>query len=270
MSKDGIYVCAELGVNWEGNKELLFNWADRLLRQTVVDAVKVQVFNEDNIKDYPDGLRKTLTPMILDSEQVQKMNDLCMGYGKDLVVTPMNMECIDWLKDIPIGGLKVRAKDWWKGEYRELDSKFPCPMYVSVPHKDGQVDRTDIPEGLDIGKAFFSIRGNKRYRIYCVPLYPPSTTDLHLGLADEFDGCSIHSPHWWDHFSAAVINIWRQWDKGTKRRFYVEAHCLPCFDWPLALDIDYAFLWPDYPVSIPIKDMLYLARACDAFEETIG
>ena len=259
MSKEGIYVCAEMGCNWNSDFERLKTWVGDLA-DIKVDAVKIQVFDKETIKDYDPVLRGQLENMILGFDEVWELSGLCKAKNVDLVVTPMYIEAFDWLKDISIQGLKIRAKDWYKEEYINMQHKFRCPMYISIPHVKGI--RTPVPADVDEGKAFFHTRGNERYRLYCVPQYPPRTEDMVLGNAGDFDGISIHSKKWYEHYAGACMNIWKQWDTGTKRRFYLEAHVLPWTE-PHERCID-------EPVSLTMHELGQLVVACVELEDLIG
>jgi sialic acid synthase SpsE len=258
MSKEGVYICAETGVNWNGDFDHLKEWIGAL-SDAKVDAVKIQVFDELTIKEYPLDLKQRLREMILGFDEVWELSNLCKGKNVDLVVTPMYIEAFDWLKDISIQGLKIRAKDWYKENFIEMQHKFNCPMYISIPHVKGV--RLPLPADVEEGKAFFRTRGNERYRLYCVPQYPPKTEDIVLGNVGDFDGMSIHSKKWYEHYAGAAMNLWKQWDAGTRRRFYLEAHVLP---W---VEQDERCI--DEAVSLNMHDLQQLVWACTELEDLV-
>lgn len=254
MSKDGIYVCAELGVNWNGDFKIL---KDEVLEMKMagVDAVKLQLFDKDALQAYEPTLRGRLENMVLDAPDVLEISERVHACELELVVTPMYIEAFDWLKDMPIDGIKIRAKDWLRDDFYEASRKFDVPVYTSIPCVAGEMVQATPTQ-------FARTRGKERYRIYCVPLYPPEKSDLNLWKVVDFDGCSLHSRDWWDHFAAACINIQYQYYHNLRRRFYVEAHYLA-----QALPRE---CQPDADVSVDWKGMKDLARACEEFEEAIG
>ena len=260
MSKDGVYVCAEIGVNWMGDKERLWNMI-RACGEAEADAVKLQMFNEEVISSYPDELIEKLEPMILDSGDVLRASELAHNLDMELVVTPMYYEAVEYLQEMgdAIDGVKIRAKDWTNMRLRAKASELDLPTYVSVPHEEGQVFNKDhISAGL-FRQVYASTRGPKTYRIYCIPKYPPVIADYYLNNVVHHDGVSLHSSHWDIHYAAAVLAVNAQYYHGTKRRFYVEPHVTIYSDRCI-----------DYAVSIHMKDLRSLCKAVWRLEGAIG
>jgi len=278
MSKDGMYLCAELGVNWDGKKELL----NRMVGDCIdagVDAIKLQMFDTDSVRDYPLELRQRLMPMILDEIDIIDIAERVHESKIDLIVTPFYLGAFKTLRELPIDGIKIRAKDWWKFEFHNATRDWDIPVYTSVPYTMGEIDWSGVPEEIrkDKGVSMLSrTRGKKRYRVYCIPKYPPATDELNLYMVTNFDGISLHSPDWCDHFAAACINIKKQYDNGEKRRFYIEVHYMPT----VYTGEDIHPLWArgilgresfiDGAVSLSQRDLESLVKACADLEEAIG
>lgn len=261
MSKDGMYLCAEIGVNWCGELKILRRFAKELAEANV-DAVKLQLFDADVIREYPKALKKQLTPMILDPADIVEVSNILKKSSSkpDLIVTPMNQNCLTMLEGLKdhIDGIKIRAKDWEARALVDQARRMGKPMYVSVPTKAG--DACIPPKFID---HYASLRGTNVYRVYCVPKYPPEPTDLHLNRVVEHDGVSLHSPNAWTHYAAASIAIMDQYVKNRKRRFYIEVHAYPI------CDVNVGDL-PDFNVSVSVIGIGQLAEALNELEEAIG
>lgn len=264
MSKDGVYLCAEIGVNWAGRTELLFDLAGELAMCNV-DAVKLQMFDEDTLngKEYTKALKKQLTPMILENEDILRVSRILKDSPThpDLIITPFNLNCVERLSEVSdrIQGIKIRATDWDNIPLIEVAKRFDKPMYVSVPYENGCLKVTKkVPNS-----HFLSLKGGSMKRIYCVPKYPPEPTDLHLNQVTEHDGISLHSPNWAVHLAAAAMALKFQYDKGIKRRFYIEVHTYPLRNLPIAE-------MPDFNVSVSPVAMAQLAQTLAELEVGIG
>jgi hypothetical protein len=273
MSKEGIYVCAELGVGWWGDWDVLIN-AVTQLASCNVDAVKLQLFDETFLESYEKSIADDLKPMILDDVQIHEVKEICEGYETDLVITPFNVNCMKRLSQFPgdtFDGLKIRAADWRNKPMRNMLKMFDVPKYISIPHEavfnaSDENRRVGDKDTLSIEMAYMGARGKDTYRIYCVPKYPPEPENLKIGNCDSaYDGASLHSDNIFDHYAAAVVNTNVQWDAGTKRRFYLEVHTYP--EWEKKDNSHSAF---DYDVSLGIRDVVRLKEACDRLESTIG
>lgn len=252
MSRDAMYVCAEIGVNWDGDfKQLEDEILD--LRRAGVDAVKIQMFDEMNIKDYEPTLRGQLSKMILNTNDILDIAEWVHEGKMELVVTPMYPDAFEILRGLPIDGIKIRAKDWDNKEFYDASRRLDLPVYTSVPQP--------LPK-LDDPTTFMRTRGKDRYRVYCIPKYPPAKSDLNLYAVIDYDGVSLHSSDWYDHFAAACINIQYQYYNNLKRRFYIEVHYLN--------DNLPREQQPDANVSVDWHGMTKLVRACADLEETIG
>jgi sialic acid synthase SpsE len=261
MSRDAMYVCAEIGVNWRGDRDIL----GKVVKDAIgcgVDAVKLQMFDESVISDSP--LKEQLKKMIIDEMDILEVASVCHANSVDCVVTAMYPKAVEILNGIAIDGIKVRAKDWWKDEIMNPLRETDKAVYVSVPYRTGDMYTDDIPEEAKkrLPELFGRTRGKKRYRVYCLNDYPPTKAFMNQHLVDAFDGVSLHSPDWYDYYASAAIAIQKQYNRGDKRKFYIEAHLLNAHI-PWAQQ-------PDAEVSLNTHDMKMLSKACDELEETIG
>jgi hypothetical protein len=271
MSKTGMYVCAEIGVNWLGRQSVLAEMVEELTARGI-DAIKLQYFDEAVLASYSPEMQKALRPMILDTLDIIEFSELAHRSNKDhytdLIVTPFSNKLMGDLVQLDKGiidGIKIRHTDW-QNKVMVMNAQLSgLPVYTSIPQKDGEID-PEIGKNptMDRGEAFMAARGGKYYRIYCVPKYPPEDSDLQLHILSDrrYDGVSLHSTKWEDYFAAAVLNTGHQYNAGTKRRFYIEAHVYP--------ETDIMEVPLDDAVSMSIENILKLQHACDRFEETVG
>ena len=278
MSRDGMYVCAELGVSWMGLPKVLMKTVKTLV-SSGVDAIKVQFFDSKVLENYPAKLRTLLEPMILDLDDVHDISKICRKgnsskHVTDLVVTPFSQACLDRLIELPaedIWAYKIRSPDWKNEALIKKAKDTGKHVYVSVPYVNGVIHSTPSMGSMKDNDAFFGTRSNeKMHRIYCVPKYPPETKDLHLHNFvgnNIFDGCSIHSNALEDHYACACFNIAAQYVTGRKRQFYIEVHTLPCardmYGLPKVEILD-------KEVALPCMDVMRLQKLCNRLEESIG
>jgi sialic acid synthase SpsE len=269
MARDcGIYLVAECGVAWDSKSRL-----KRLIKDVLeagADAVKLQLFSAETIKDYPVGLRERLTSMMLQLGDLNEISVFTHANGGELIVTPMYLGAMDLLakmRPFPCDGFKVRAKDFTNlPVLKEVITKAGgMPVYVSVPHDaEGNIPAT-VPE---VWPTVFS---TNVYQVYCRPEYPPKLNTLNLYKSLGSDGISLHSNDWTVHAIACAFHIGREEARPHEhiKRFYCEVHVQPSelisvvgettYDRPL-----------DAEVSLTPAQLAELSRAIKTMEVAIG
>lgn len=262
MSKDGVYICADLGVNWQGDMREL-NLLTEAAITANIDAVKLQWFDEEYLEShpYPLELRNLLKKMCLNMRFVETYCNHAHAIGMDVVVTPFSMRQLQQIPD-NIDGIKIRAADCFQIDMIRKAQTFGKPVYVSVPVVNGYFSKpTDVPEG-----AFFELMTclmqPNTYMVMCVPKYPPEANELSLHRVADFTGFSSHYPDPSVPLMAATIAVHTQLRK-AKRRFYLEAHLTTTKDPLLAEQI------PDMGVSLDPNELAALARGVEILEEAI-
>ena len=229
MSKDGVYISADLGVNWRGDLHELGRMVEDCLCAKV-DAVKLQWFDQEHLDTgpYEPGLRRLLGTMCLNRRFIKEFAKNIHKAGLEVVVTPFSMR---QLAEMPeeVDGIKIRAADCFKADMVRKAQSLGKPVYVSVPVVNGYfIKPEDVPEG-----AFLELMGcmmqPNTYMVMCVPKYPPKAEELFLHRASDFQGFSSHYPHHSAPFIAATIAVHSQMWK-AKRRFYLEVHYTPTDD----------------------------------------
>jgi sialic acid synthase SpsE len=265
----------------------------RLIKDCLVagaDAVKLQLFNEDTIKDYEPKLRERLTPMILTLADLNTISVFVHANGGELIVTPMYpgaMDILAKMKPFPCDGFKVRGKDFTNLPLlKEIVSKAgDKPVYVSVPH-DAEGNVPSVADG-----TYQTICSSNCSIIYCRPEYPPklNTLNLYKSLMSNFSGISIHSNDWTVHAAACAFHIGHEEQRPHEhiRRYYCEVHVMPVPGVPFEISYGLGsgeeasitaipegymkFNNPlDEAVSLVPEDLEKLAKAIKMMETAIG
>ena len=265
MSKEGVYLCADIGVNFEGKLDVL----DEMMRDARTagcDAVKLQLFDLEYLAqaDYADGLREELSRMCIPSGMVETMANEAHGHGLEIVVTPFTREIAMGIPD-NVDGIKIRSADCFRTEILTAAMHHDKPVYVSVPTTDGYLKKpTDVPEG-----AFFSLMSHRMdkngYLVMCPPGYPQKLKDLHLHRIVDFDGFSSHGRNPSIPLMAATLAVNAVEAGGkAKRRFYLEVHAIPDHEGG-----DDCRKYPDHDVSLSWEQIRLLASGIEILEEAI-
>ena len=268
MKDRGIYLCAEVGVSWDSKTRL-----KRLIKDCLeagADAVKLQLFNEETIKDYPPELKRRLWGMMLQLGDLNEISVFTHANGGELIVTPMYLGAMDLLakmKPFPCDGFKVRAKDFTNVPLlKEVVTKAAeMPVYVSVPH-DANGDIPATPP--DVWSTLFS---TNVYQVYCRPEYPPKVREMNLWKSLGSNGVSLHSPDWTMHAIACAFHIGREEARPHEhiKRFYCETHVIPR-EWTSVVG-ETTYLSPlDNEVALSPDDLAKLKQAIKTMEEAIG
>lgn len=227
MSKDGVYVCADLNVNWCGKFDLLTKMM-KTCSWRGVDAVKVQYFDqvylEANKESYGEDLRKRLDKMVLNLSHLYTLSCVAKEHKVDFIVTPFRAELVKNLEGIPIDGIKIRSADWLNREMWDAVKDLPTKRYVSVPYENNEAMIGKV-DGPTVAWAM-SRRGGDDHRVYCIPKYPPTLEELNLTNVAQHDGFSSHYPDHHIPLIAATLAVNQQLKTG-KRRFYLEVHFRP-------------------------------------------
>jgi sialic acid synthase SpsE len=194
-------IIAEIGVNWYGDIDI----AKQMIHEASiagVDAVKFQTFNEENIKHYPQKIKDELTSMILDEEKVRELIKYTHSNSLLFGTSVMYKEAFDWLGEIDI--LKIRYND------RKNRTIKNCVEEYLMKNKTLTVVSTDLTNIRIYDDIYYGYK-----RIYCVPKYPPTLTDIDISKLDNslFYGYSNHYPTPY----VAMIAI-------SNRMYYVEVH----------------------------------------------
>lgn len=186
------FVIAECGVNWRN-----LHCADKMIRDCAwagADAVKFQMYNEEQIKDAPDY--SFLRHIMITPDKVAYLYWRCQYHGIEFMCTPMYPGAVDILNPY-VERWKVRYDD------RENIDIIGRIFDVDKTGKEILISSPEVPKIREWGHIKY---------LYCVREYPPRKGH---GLDDikGFDGVSCHWPN---------IDIARYFVKNGAR--YLEMH----------------------------------------------
>ena len=75
-----VFIIAEIGVNWDGDFDLLRNMVEKAKRAGC-NAVKFQAFQKDLVEKHPESSR--LMQSAISEENIEKVNEICKNLGID-------------------------------------------------------------------------------------------------------------------------------------------------------------------------------------------
>jgi len=187
-----VFVTAEIGVNWDGNFELV----EKMIKKSMdvgCQAVKFQAFNEETVKNHPE--KKRLLKNSITEENIEKINEISKNVGIEWFCTPMYTGAVDMLEPF-VKKFKIReydSRDILKGEKNKVFEK------VLETGKEVIISCNTSPKSSE----FYN---NPKIKwLYCVPKYPCKFNDLDFSNLDEYDGYSNHCPHFLAPLVSAVL-----------------------------------------------------------------
>jgi len=187
-----VFVVSEIGVNWDGNFELVKEMI-QASKKSGCDAVKFQSFNEELIKNHPEKSR--LVKSSISKENIEKINKIATEVGIEWFSTPMYPEAVDILEPF-VKRYKIREFDG-----RNLIENKTTELFEKI-QKTGKeiiVSTQSSPKNSEY------YDDSKISWLYCVPKYPCDLSDLDFTNFNEFDGYSNHSLSFMAPLTAAVL-----------------------------------------------------------------
>ena len=180
-SHSGVFIVAEIGVNWNGDLELAEQMMN-IAKNAGCDAVKFQAFNEELIKEHPE--KERLLKTSISQENVKKIDDISKRVGIEWFCTPMFPEAIEFL-DPYVKRYKIRVFDGrplFQNKWTELLEQ------VTKTGKEVIISCEKDPNQTKLYQ-------NKKIRwLYCVAKYPCALEDLDFSNIENFNGYSNHCP----------------------------------------------------------------------------
>jgi len=204
-----IHLVAEVGTVWNGDltlaKELIAKAS-----QVKCDAVKFQLFQDEQIKDSPHYDK--LKTMILSEETLLELKEKAELEGVDWFASAMYPEAVDLLKKLGCKFFKIREKDSQNIEL--IEKALKTGMFVLV-------STTKLP--MEPSLLF-----HPRIRwLHVVPRYPPREDELHLSQVLAYRGLSDHYPSISSALASAAIILH---EYGVHYEFIIEKHVVPEHD----------------------------------------
>jgi len=174
-----IFVVAEIGVNWNGDFELVKEMMNES-KKIGFDAVKFQSFNQKIIKDHPQ--KEILLNSSISEKNVKDINEIAGKIGIEWFSTPMYSDAVDFLEPF-VNKYKIREFD---GRKLLENSSTELTEKIFQTNKEVFVSCESSPI-----KSIYYNRQNIKW-LYCVPKYPCSLEDLNFKNFRDFYGYSNH------------------------------------------------------------------------------
>jgi len=102
-----VFVVAEIGVNWNGNFELVKEMMAKT-KEIGFNAVKFQSFDEEIVKEHPN--KKNLLKSSVSEKNVEEINNIANHIGIEWFSTPMYSDAVDFL-ELYVNKFKIRETD---------------------------------------------------------------------------------------------------------------------------------------------------------------
>ena len=186
------FIVAEIGVNWDGDLKLL---EDMMLnaKKAGADAVKLQAFQEDIIKEHPQ--RERLLKTSVTKSNILTINNLAKKIGIEWFCTPMFADAVDIL-DSFVTRYKISESD---GRSLLENSTTELLEKVLATNKEVIISSEKNPKNSKFYK-----HGLIKW-LYCVPKYPCEIHELDFKDLKYFNGYSNHYPHLLAPLAASIL-----------------------------------------------------------------
>ena len=174
-----VFVVAEIGVNWEGDFDLVKQMMLES-KKCDCDAVKFQAYSKEMIKNHPE--KERLLKTAITEENIEKINNISKSIGIEWFCTPMYPEAVDFLNPY-VKRFKIRELD---GRKILEDSKSEIFNKILSTGKEVIISTEKNPK---ISKYY---NHPKIKWLYCIPKYPSNYEDHDFSHIMDFHGFSNH------------------------------------------------------------------------------
>ena len=187
-----MFIVGEIGVNWEGDfellKKLLLN-----LKKSGCDAVKFQAYNMEMIKAHP--LKDRLIKSAVTESNIKKIDEISKKIGIEWFCTPMYLEAVTLLEPF-VNRYKIREVDG-----RILMDNKTSPLIDRIM-KTGKEIIISSNQNPVKSKSYT----NKKIKwLYCIPKYPCNLDEINFQEIKNYDGYSNHCNHIIAPLTAAIL-----------------------------------------------------------------
>ena len=174
-----VLVIAEIGVNWDGDFLLLEKMVKKS-KESGFDAIKLQSFNEDIIKNNP--IKERLFKSSVSASNIKKISDIMKKVGIEWFCTPMFDDAVQLL-DPYVNRFKIRELD-----ARNLENNDSLKILDLVLKTNKEI----IVSSQTLPKKSKYYKNNKIKWLYCIPKYPCQLAEYDFIKMEEFHGLSNH------------------------------------------------------------------------------
>jgi N,N'-diacetyllegionaminate synthase len=176
------FVVAEIGVNWDGDYELVKKMISNA-KKSGCDAVKFQSFNEDIVKDSLE--KKRLLRSSITENNIHQIDKIANAIGIEWFSTPMYPDAVDLL-DPYVKRFKLRFHDGISLLENKTTKLFEK---IVATKKEIIVSSQTSP----LNSKFYNHEQIKW--LYVIPKYPCELEDIDFTRIKKFDGYSNHCPN---------------------------------------------------------------------------
>lgn len=256
------YIVAEIGINWNGNIEIMFETIRRA-KDAGVDAIKLQNYKTESFIDkrsetwtyVNDG--KYVTEIQRDMfkrnelswEQIQQINSYCDEIKIDWHSTPMCLDGLQELIDLNVGCLKNGSDCLHDLGLIRAMGYTRLPTAIST----GMAKPSETAMAVEHFRATYN---DNLILLHCTSAYPCSDDQANIcrvkTLADTFECLTGFSDHT-EGISAAVLAV-------AYGAVWYEAH----------FTLDKNLPGPDHAFSKDPAEMAAVVKAIRAAEKQIG
>lgn len=187
-----IFVVAEIGVNWDGDFNLLKEMISKA-KESGCNAVKLQAFQEIMVENHPEKQR--LMNSSVNEKNVNRIDKIAKSFKMEWFCTPMYPEAVDFLNPY-VKRFKIRVAD---GKPLLKNKISPLIKRVLETKKEVIISSETNPKN----SKYYN--HSKISWLYCVPKYPCSLTDLNFVKIKDFNGYSNHCVDFLAPLTAAML-----------------------------------------------------------------
>lgn len=174
-----VFIIAEIGVNWDGDFDLLRRMVNKA-KDTGCDAVKFQAYKTEIVEKHPESSR--LVKSTISNENIEKVNEICKEEEIEWLCTPMYPEAVDFL-DPYVKRFKIREFDG-----RRILENLNSEIFEKILSTGKEVI-ISTQKNPQICKYY---NHPKIKWLYCIPKYPSNYEDHDFKYLRNFHGFSNH------------------------------------------------------------------------------
>jgi sialic acid synthase SpsE len=177
-----VFVIAEIGVNWEGNFDLVKEMMSKA-KEAGCNAVKFQAFEPEMVKSHP--MYERLIKSSISNENIIEINNISKSVGIEWFCTPMYLDAVNMLNPF-VKRFKIREMDG-----RNILENKETELFKKILSTGKEII---ISSEKSPSQSKFFRHDNIQW-LYCVPKYPCELSEIDFRNKNEFNGFSNHCPN---------------------------------------------------------------------------